>query len=71
MSTQLDFGEVLEVVETLSQDEQGALVEIVRRRAAERGRTRLVAEVREARKEFDEGLARETTPDGLLDEIGS
>lgn len=63
------FADVLEAVERLSVDEQEALVEIVRRRAAEQGRKRVAAEAAEARREFEAGRSRPTTPDDLMDEI--
>ncbi len=53
------FAHVLEAVDQLSIEEQMALVEIVSRRASERGRKRVADEAREAREEFESAM-----PDG-------
>ena len=63
------FAQVLEAVDQLSPEEQEALVEIVRRRMAERGRKRLAAEVRRARKEFAQGRCKPGTVDEIMREI--
>ncbi len=65
------FGDVLDAVGALSAEEQLALVEIVARRLAEQGRTRVAASVQEARREFAEGRCRPVTIDELRDEIQS
>ncbi len=69
MDPLISFADVLEAVEQLSTEDQEALVEIVRRRASERGRKRMAAEAEEARREFAEGKCRPTTPGELIDEI--
>ena len=63
------FADALEAVDRLSAEDQEALVEIVRRRAAERGRSRSAAEAREAQREFSEGQCRPATAADLMDEI--
>jgi hypothetical protein len=63
------FAEVLEAVEHLSPDEQEALLQIVRRRMAERGRKRLAAEIRRARKEFAQGRCKPATVEEIMREI--
>ncbi len=63
------FGEVLEAIGQLTTEEQEALSEIVRKRLAERGRKRVVAEAHEARREFEAGNFRSGTVDELMDEI--
>ena len=60
------FGDVLDAVVRLSPDEQLALVEIVARRLAEQGRTRVAASVQEARHEFAEGRCCPVTIDELM-----
>lgn len=69
MDHTLSFAEVVEAVDRLSTDEQETLLEIVRRRRAERGRQTVIENVREARREFDEGVCRPTSPDELMNEI--
>ena len=65
----MSFADVLEAVDQLSDEDQAALVEIVRRRAAELGRKRVVAEALEAQCEYEEGGCRPTTPDELMNDI--
>jgi hypothetical protein len=69
MESVLAFGEVLEVVDNLSLEEQETLIEVVRRRVIERRREELAKEIQEAQKEFQAGLCRPVTPDELMTEI--
>jgi hypothetical protein len=69
MGNGLPFAEVLEAVDQLSADDQEALIEIVRRRALERSRRRLVEEAQEAQREFADGGCRKVTSEELIDEI--
>jgi hypothetical protein len=63
------FDELLEAVEDLPDDAQAELVDVIRRRLAERGRKRVVAEVQQARREFAEGRCSTTTVDDVMREI--
>ena len=66
------FDKVLEAADKLTldeQDEQEALVEIVRRRVAQKRRVQLVREIRSARREFQSGRSRAVSPDELMREI--
>jgi hypothetical protein len=69
MASALAFGEVLEVVDKLSLEEQEALIEVVRRRVIERRREELAEEVQDAQKEFQAGRCHPVTPDELMAEI--
>ena len=69
MESVLAFGEVLEVVDKLSLEEQETLIEVVRRRIIERRREELAKEIEEAQKEFQAGHCRPVTPDELVAEI--
>ena len=71
MRAVMRFNDVLEAVEELTLDEQTELVEVVRRRVAEQGRQRLMAELRESRAEFARGEAKITSIDELMKEIES
>jgi len=71
MRQHIRFDELLEAVEGLSDEAQVELVDVIRRRLAERGRERVVEEVRQARKEFAEGRCSATTPDDVMREIES
>lgn len=71
MAPRIRFDELIEAVEDLPDEAQAELVEVIRRRLAERGRQRIVEEVQQARKEFAEGKCSETTPDDLMRELES
>lgn len=69
MTQEMPFGEVLEAVDHLSQDEQLELVAILNRRLAQANRQRVAAEIQEARQEFAEGRCSPASPDELMREI--
>lgn len=71
MTKPMRFNDVLEAVEALSQDEQEALLTLLRRRLAERGRARVASDIRAAEQEFKDGQCRPRTPDEVIDEIMS
>jgi len=60
------FDEVLEAIEHLPVEQQADLVELVRRRLAERGRRQIIDDAREARAEFAAGKTRATSVDDLM-----
>ena len=62
------FSDVVDAADRLSTDEQEELLEILRRRLAERRRAELVREVQEARAEFAAGRAREASVDEIMNE---
>ncbi|MFZ0927608.1 MAG: hypothetical protein WAN11_03350 [Syntrophobacteraceae bacterium] len=63
------FGEILEAADKLSLEEPEVLIDVLSRRAADRRRDLLGRDIRNARKEFKEGLVRPATPDDILSEI--
>ncbi len=63
------FGEVLEAAEKLTLEEQETLVDILNRRVIDRRRTELAKDIRDAQREFDDGVCKPTTPDDLMREI--
>jgi len=65
------FDQVLEQVEQLSDDAQRELVDLVRRRLAERGRQQILQDVRDGLQEYAEGKAKATTVEDLMREIRS
>ncbi len=65
------FGDVLDAVGSLSPEEQYTLVDIISHRLAEQGRSHVLANVQEARREFAAGLCRPVTAEELWDEINS
>ena len=68
---QVTFDEVLEAIEHLPVDEQADLLEVVRRRLAERGRQRVLGEIDEARTQFSAGKAKPASVDEIMREIES
>ena len=65
------FSDVLEAAEHLDTDAQGELVAVLTRRLAERGRERVAATVREARREFAAGQCQVTNATDLVREAQS
>lgn len=68
MST-VTFREALELIESLSDEERLALVEIVKRRLIERRRDEIAESVREAREDYARGEVRKGTADDLLRDL--
>lgn len=62
------FSEILDAASDLSAEEQATLLEILRRRLAERNRAQLVRDVEEARREFADGKARPASVDEIMNE---
>jgi hypothetical protein len=71
MPNKTKFDDALDAVEGLPIDEQAELLEVVRRRLAERGRQRVVDDVRDARAQFKSGGARRASVDDIMREIES
>jgi hypothetical protein len=65
------FDQVLDAIEHLPIEQQADLVDVVRRRLAERGRQRIIADAREARAEFASGKTSATSIDDLMRELES
>ena len=63
------FADVVDAADRLSADEQESLLEILRRRIAERNRAKLADDVAEARAEFATGRARSATVQQIMDEV--
>ena len=69
--TSATFDQVLEAIEHLPIEQQADLVDVVRRRLAERGRQQIVADAHEARAEFTACRRHATPIDDLMREITS
>lgn len=69
MEQSLSFGSVLEAADALSLEEKETLIEILRRRVAERQRQSLVEDVREARRDYAAGNCQAATPDEIMQEL--
>jgi len=69
--SQATFDEVLDAIERLPVEEQADLLDVVRRRLAERGHRRVVEDVTEGRSQFSVGQTKLTSVDDLMREIES
>jgi len=65
----LRFHEVLDIVESLPQDQQEYLVDIVRRRLNECRRQMIAETIKEAREEYARGEVRSGSVDDLMKEL--
>ena len=63
------YDQVLDSIEALPEDQQESLLDIVRKRLAERRRAALVKSVGEARKEFKSGKLRPATSSEIMRKI--
>ncbi len=71
MTHQNAFADVLEAAERLDADAQAALVAILSRRLAERGRERVAATAAQARQEFAAGQCKPMTAAEIMREAES
>ena len=65
------FIDVLESVDNLSLEEQETLIDIVRNRATEERRRRLLTDIEESRMSYREGKSREMTAEEIMKEAQS
>jgi len=63
------FEAVLESVETLSADDQELLLDLIRKRLAERRRAEIATNIAESRAEYRAGRVHRGTVDDLMAEI--
>lgn len=70
MSSQIGaFQEALEIVESLPQQQQEELIDIIRRRHLERRREQLAQDIKEARAEYARGEVSRGSVDDLMKEL--
>lgn len=67
----ITFQDALELIETLPEDQQESLIQILQLRIVERRRERLASNIQKARKEFQQGEMRTGTVTELMKEIAS
>ena len=65
------FDELLDAIEHLPAEEQADLLDVVRRRLADRGHQRVIDDVREARTHLADGSAKPASADEIMHEIES
>jgi len=63
------FNEVLEIIESFSEEQRESIVEIVKLRLVEARRDRLAQSIKEAREEYRRGEVRSGTVEDLMSEI--
>ena len=63
------FQEALDIVESLPENQQENLIEVIQHRLIERRREKLAEHVREAREEYRRGEVRQGTADYLIKEV--
>lgn len=63
------YGQVVDSIEALPEEQQESLLELIQRRLAERRREALAASVQEARKEFKTGKIRPATPAEIMRKV--
>jgi hypothetical protein len=69
MKKLITFEEVLEAADRLSLEEQGAIIDILRRRLIDQRRQEIAQEVHEARKEYQEGRCRQASTQEIINDI--
>ena len=64
-----NYGQVVDSIEALPDDQQESLLELIQRRLAERRREALVKSIQEACKEFKAGKIRPSTPAEIMRKV--
>ena len=64
------FAEIVDAADRLSAEEQLTLLEILRRRLADRDRQQLVRDVADTRADFAGGSAQPASVKQIMDEVG-
>ena len=65
----ITFQDAIEIVESLPEEQQENLIEILRRRLIEHRRDQLVTSVKEAKAEYERGEVKSGTVDDLIREL--
>ena len=63
------YGQVLDSIEALPEEQQESLIDIVRKRLAENRRVELLKSVQAARKEFRGGKLRPASPAKIIRKV--
>ena len=69
MGRSMTFDEVLDIIDSLPEEQRESLIEIVRNRLIEERRERLAKNIKEARREYERGEVHRGTVDDLMDEL--
>ncbi len=63
------FNDILEIIESLPEDQKESLIEVVRRRLIEERRDRLAQSIKKAKEEYARGEVKRGTVDDLMHEL--
>jgi len=63
------YGQVIDSIEALPDEQQESLLELIQKRLAERRREALIKSVQEARKEFKSGKLRPASPAEIMRKV--
>jgi hypothetical protein len=63
------FDNVIEIIESLPEEQRESLIEIVKKRIIEERRNRLAQSIKEAKEEYMSGEVRQGTVDDLMREL--
>lgn len=69
MAGAMTFADIVDLVDRLPLDDKESLIDVLRRRAAEQRRARIVREVAASEREYLAGKARSASPDEIMREI--
>jgi hypothetical protein len=69
MDTTLGFNSILELVESLTEDEQKTLIDLVNKRRIERKRDQIAANIINSTKEYEQGNVFRGTADEVMAEL--
>jgi hypothetical protein len=67
--TGVTFQKVLEIIESLPEEQRESLIEIVKHRLIEERRDRLAQTIKEARAEYRQGRVKKGTVDDLMRDL--
>jgi hypothetical protein len=69
MSKGITFDEVLDIIDSLPEEQRESLIEIVKNRLIDERRNRLAESIREAKAEYNRGEVKQGTVDDLMSEL--
>jgi hypothetical protein len=69
MQLVLSFNDIVEAADQLTLAEQASLIDILRRRLADKRRAELAQDVHDARQEFHRNQVQATTADDIMNEL--
>jgi hypothetical protein len=71
MSQTIQFGQILEMIEHLSTDEQNDLISIIRHRQIEKRREEIAQNIDRARQDYQQGKVFRGNVDDIIAELNS